>query len=184
MIRGGQRITAQHGRSERKCRVDGKKRSQQCGDAGRQHRADRRLMRHSFKNDTWRFNPVGSSAQNPSHTYTTPGTYSVALQAYNAGGYNSTRKAGYITITGSALEDALDNPSLTVTTGGDSPWFVDPGDFTTEPAESGRRRRPGKSRGSRPRSTGRLSSILTGRRQRTGEILPGILMVTNGLTQR
>jgi uncharacterized delta-60 repeat protein len=53
----------------------------------------------SFKNDTWRLMPAGSSAPNPSHTYTAPGIYSVALQAYNAGGYNSTRKIGYITVT-------------------------------------------------------------------------------------
>jgi PKD repeat protein len=55
----------------------------------------------AYKNDVWRFNPVGSSAQNPSHTYTTPGIYQVALQAYNIVGYNSTRKTGYITVTGS-----------------------------------------------------------------------------------
>ena len=53
-------------------------------------------------NDTWRFDPTGSSLQDPSHTYTTPGTYSVALQAYNIGGYNSTIKAGYITATTTA----------------------------------------------------------------------------------
>ena len=29
----------------------------------------------SLKNDVWRFIPVGSSAQNPSHTYTAAGTY-------------------------------------------------------------------------------------------------------------
>jgi len=52
------------------------------------------------KNDTWRFQPVGSSVKNPSHAYTMPGIYQVALQAYNAVGYNSTRKAGYITVTG------------------------------------------------------------------------------------
>jgi PKD repeat protein len=55
-----------------------------------------------FKNDVWRFNPVMSSLQNPSHTYSQPGTYSVALQVYNTEGYNSTRKTGYITVTNSA----------------------------------------------------------------------------------
>jgi hypothetical protein len=49
-------------------------------------------------NDVWRFTPTGSSAQNPSHTYTTSGIYKVALQVYNINGYNSTRKAGYITV--------------------------------------------------------------------------------------
>ena len=43
-------------------------------------------------NDTWRFQPAGSSQQNSSHTYTTTGIYSVALQAFNAAGYSSTRK--------------------------------------------------------------------------------------------
>ena len=47
--------------------------------------------------------PAGSSLQNPSHTYTIPGNYSVALQAYNGGGYNSTRKTGYITVTGTPV---------------------------------------------------------------------------------
>ena len=50
------------------------------------------------KNDIWLFDPIGSSEQNPSHTYTTPGIYHVALQAYNSGGLNSTRKIGYITV--------------------------------------------------------------------------------------
>ena len=49
-------------------------------------------------NDVWRFQPVGSSEQSPSHTYTTPGIYQVAPQVYNAEGYNSTRKVGYITV--------------------------------------------------------------------------------------
>ena len=47
--------------------------------------------------DTWQFNPVGSSLQNPQHVYTHAGTYPVALQVYNADGYTSTRMAGYIT---------------------------------------------------------------------------------------
>ena len=51
------------------------------------------------KNDTWRFRPAGSPLKNPGHIYTMPGIYTVALQAFNAGGYNSTRKAGYITVT-------------------------------------------------------------------------------------
>ena len=54
----------------------------------------------SVKNDVWQFQPVGSSTQNPSHTYTAAGTYQVALQAFNTGGFNSTRKIGYITVTG------------------------------------------------------------------------------------
>jgi PKD repeat protein len=49
-----------------------------------------------YKNDVWRLMTAGSTVQNPSHTYNTPGIYSVALQAYNADGYNSKQKAGYI----------------------------------------------------------------------------------------
>ncbi len=54
---------------------------------------------NSLKNDTWRYNPAGSSVQNPSHTYSTTGTYSVTLQASNADGSNSTTKSGYVTVT-------------------------------------------------------------------------------------
>ena len=49
-------------------------------------------------NDVWRFQPAGSLMQNPYHTYTDPGNYSVALQVYNADGYNNTRKTSYITV--------------------------------------------------------------------------------------
>jgi len=55
----------------------------------------------TYYNDVWRFVPTGSSAQNPSHIYNIQGIYSVALQAYNTIGYNSTRKTGYITASGS-----------------------------------------------------------------------------------
>ena len=53
---------------------------------------------NGYLNDTWRFQPAGSSAQDPTHWYTSPGIYTVALQAYNTYGFNSTRKAGYITV--------------------------------------------------------------------------------------
>ena len=53
---------------------------------------------YGYNNDVWRFMPAGSTERNPSHTYTTPGTYQVALQAYNASGYSSIRKTGYITV--------------------------------------------------------------------------------------
>ena len=54
----------------------------------------------STRNDVWRLQPAGSSDQNQSHTYTTAGNYTVALQAYNSGGYNSTLKVGYVNVTG------------------------------------------------------------------------------------
>jgi len=50
-----------------------------------------------YLNDVWRFRPAGSTVQNPKHKYTAPGTYPVALQAFNAIGYDL--KTGYITVT-------------------------------------------------------------------------------------
>lgn len=41
--------------------------------------------------DVWRLKTAGSNDRNPTHTYTTPGTYTVTLQVYNNGGYNATR---------------------------------------------------------------------------------------------
>jgi photosystem II stability/assembly factor-like uncharacterized protein len=49
-----------------------------------------------YKNDVWRLNPIGSSTQNTSHTFTRPGVYNVALQVYNAYGYNNKQTSGYI----------------------------------------------------------------------------------------
>ena len=54
----------------------------------------------NFLNDVWHLQPVGSSVKNPNHIYTKSGRYQVALQAYNANGYNNIRKAGYINVTG------------------------------------------------------------------------------------
>jgi hypothetical protein len=48
------------------------------------------------KNDTWRLQPAGSVEKNPQHTYTAKGSYSVALQVYDADGYDSALKTGYI----------------------------------------------------------------------------------------
>jgi PKD repeat protein len=50
--------------------------------------------------NVWQFMPAGSLAQNPTHSYTAPGTYPVALQVYNFNGYNSTLKTGYVMVTG------------------------------------------------------------------------------------
>ncbi len=49
------------------------------------------VMGGGGQNDTWRFQPAGSTLQNPSHTYTTAGNYSVTLQAFNTAGYSSAR---------------------------------------------------------------------------------------------
>jgi PKD repeat protein len=55
------------------------------------------------RNDTWRFQPAGSTEQSPSHTYTSPGIYNVSLQVFDTAGYTSTRKAGYITVNASPV---------------------------------------------------------------------------------
>ena len=47
----------------------------------------------------WDFGDGGTSTvQNPSHTYTAPGTYTVSLTATNAGGSNTMTKTDYITV--------------------------------------------------------------------------------------
>lgn len=49
---------------------------------------------------SWTFGDGGTStAQNPSHTYTSPGTYNVSLVATNAYGSDTETKNGYITVT-------------------------------------------------------------------------------------
>jgi PKD repeat protein len=85
------------------------------------------LMGGSF-NDVWRFMPAGSSTQNPTHLYTLPGTYQVALQALNVSGYNSTRKAGYVTVTSLAAPVAS---FTTNTTSGTAPLSVSFNDTST-----------------------------------------------------
>ena len=48
---------------------------------------------------SWTFGDGGSStAQNPSHTYTTTGLFTVALTAYNQYGHNTCTKTNYITV--------------------------------------------------------------------------------------
>jgi YVTN family beta-propeller protein len=49
----------------------------------------------------WNFGDLtsNSTVQNPSHTYTQPGTYAVTLTVTNADGTNSITKTGYITVT-------------------------------------------------------------------------------------
>ncbi|MGD2087599.1 MAG: M4 family metallopeptidase [Candidatus Aminicenantes bacterium] len=51
---------------------------------------------------SWSFpggTPSSSTAQNPSVTYSTPGTYDVSLTATNSSGSDGETKAGYITVT-------------------------------------------------------------------------------------
>jgi PKD repeat protein len=48
----------------------------------------------------WVFGDGGSSfEQNPTYTYSTPGTYTVCLAAYDAAGLNISTRVGYITVT-------------------------------------------------------------------------------------
>ncbi len=49
---------------------------------------------------SWDFGDTGTSTQqNPSHTYTSPGTYTVSLTATNAYGSDTETKTNYITVT-------------------------------------------------------------------------------------
>jgi len=60
---------------------------------------------------SWRFGDGGTSTtRNPSHVYSTPGTYTVSLRAGNACGSDSVAKALYITVA-----DACPNPVYSVT---------------------------------------------------------------------
>jgi PKD repeat protein/predicted secreted protein len=50
---------------------------------------------------SWNFGDGGtSSLENPSHTYTTSGTYTVSLTVFNTSGSNTTTKTSYINTTG------------------------------------------------------------------------------------
>ncbi len=52
---------------------------------------------------SWSFgDSTTSTVQNPSHTYNSAGTYTVALTATNYAGNNTSTKTGYITVTSSA----------------------------------------------------------------------------------
>jgi PKD repeat protein len=56
---------------------------------------------------TWNFgdNTATSSAQNPSHTYTSAGTYSVMLTVANAAGSNTLTRTNYITVNAPVTPD-------------------------------------------------------------------------------
>ncbi len=53
-------------------------------------------------NDVWRLATAGADVQHPEHTYTEPGAYAIALQAYGPGGYSSIREPSRIVVTFSA----------------------------------------------------------------------------------
>lgn len=73
------------------------------------------LSTNSPVNWQWTFtggNPTTSSLQNPSVTYTTPGTYNVKLIATNAFGSNTLTMNGYITVNAIPVADAGSNVSI------------------------------------------------------------------------
>jgi PKD repeat protein len=67
------------------------------------------LMGGGAISDVWQLQPIGSSLRNPEHTYTKPGKYTVGLQAYNAAGYNSITKTGFITVDPAVCGDGACN---------------------------------------------------------------------------
>jgi len=75
---------------------------------------------------SWNFGDGGSStAQNPSHTYTGAGTYTVSLTAANSCGSDGETKTAYVTVT----EPTVDYATLPYSTGFesgafDSYWFT------------------------------------------------------------
>ena len=58
-----------------------------------------------------------STAQNPSHTYTGAGTYTVALTAYNQYGNNTNTKTNYITVTGGSTVNCYVTSDAVMSTG-------------------------------------------------------------------
>ncbi|ACL16768.1 Kelch repeat-containing protein [Methanosphaerula palustris] len=68
------------------------------------------VMGGGGQNDTWRFQPAGSTLQNPSHTYTTAGTYSVALQAFTAAGYSSTHQVSVAVVPMPSISPSVNTP--------------------------------------------------------------------------
>jgi PKD repeat protein len=82
---------------------------------------------------SWNFGDSGTATvQNPAHTYTVPGNYSVSLTVTNAGGTNSTTRTGYIvtnaTIQASAGTGGTISPSgnVNVTYGNSKTFTITP----------------------------------------------------------
>ncbi len=75
---------------------------------------------------SWTFGDGGTStSQNPSHTYTAAGTYTVSLTATNACGSDGETKTGYITVTEPSSDYASLPYSTGFETGGfDAYWFT------------------------------------------------------------
>jgi len=79
----------------------------------------------------WTFGDGGTStAQNPSHTYTAAGTYTVSLTATNTNGSDGETKTGYITVTQPNTDPPVADFSGTPTSG-DAPLNVSFTDLST-----------------------------------------------------
>jgi len=66
----------------------------------------------SYFNDTWLFNPVAATTQNPSHLFMNSGYYDISMRAYNFNGYNTTVKPLYINVIGAtAAFNITPNPA-------------------------------------------------------------------------
>ena len=63
------------------------------------------------KNDVWRFMPAGSSAQNPTHTYTIPGVYTVQMVSHNSTTRNPVSKTTITVLSPSLLSVTAISPS-------------------------------------------------------------------------
>jgi PKD repeat protein len=72
----------------------------------------------------------GSTEQNPVHTYTTPGTYTVALMVYGNNGLGNETKPAYISATAPVTPEPTPDPRAPVAnftmsrTSGQAPLFV------------------------------------------------------------
>jgi PKD repeat protein len=65
----------------------------------------------------WNFgdgNFTGNTTQNPTHLYTSSGTYTVNLTATNAAGSNTVSETSYITVTGSSFANFIVNQNVFV----------------------------------------------------------------------
>ena len=81
-----------------------------------------------YSQDVWRLITSGSSERNPSHTYGTLGTYTVALQVINSTGYSSTRKVSYITLVVDNIPPIITVPTSPVIPASDGSVSVQVGD--------------------------------------------------------
>ena len=76
---------------------------------------------------SWTFGDGGpSTAQNPSHQYTSAGTYTVSLTAANAYGSSSKTNANYITVTAPGMPTFVAAGTFVVTNGGGSSHRLSP----------------------------------------------------------